>query len=100
MTGRLVAVAVLATVVAAIAAGATTRVVDQASWWQQLRDAQTALEADTTALQAAPLTGQPVGRLLHQCADAVQAYDQAAAHLGLALIPTDQECQTPERTLP
>lgn len=92
MRRQLVAVAVLALVVAAPAAGAAVRIHEQAVWWQQLGDAQTSLEADTTALHAAQLTGQPVDRLHQQCTNAVISYNTAAAHLGLALISTNQEC--------
>lgn len=61
-------------------------------WAQQLQDAQVALEANTTALHAAPITGQPIDRLTRQCHTAVGHYNQAAAHLNLALINPSKEC--------
>jgi alkylation response protein AidB-like acyl-CoA dehydrogenase len=51
-------------------------------WQQQLADAAVALEANSTALQAAPLDGQPIDRLTRQWCNAVKAHNVADQHLG------------------
>lgn len=61
-------------------------------WQQQLDDSRVSLEANTTALHAAPLTGQPISRLTRQCQAAVASFNAAAAHLSLDPINPSKEC--------
>lgn len=61
-------------------------------WAQQLDTARVELEANTTALHAAALTGQPVTRLNAQCLAAVADFNQAAPHLNTAPINASKEC--------
>lgn len=102
MTGRLVAVAVLATVVAAIAAGATTHMLNitrEQAFAAKAPDLMDGVHAMQSALNSAPATGQSIPEHLRNCLAAVAAYNQAAAGAGPYLpagLPqqlTDQECQ-------
>jgi hypothetical protein len=92
VTRRLVAVAVLATVAAALAAGIAVRLHQNAAWWQQLRDAQTAITSSQTAPTSWQITGQPPEQHYQQCLDAIASYDQAAAHLQLTQLNPSTEC--------
>lgn len=93
MTSRqTVAVSVLVAVALTIATAITVRVYQDGEWWARLRDAQTAITANQTALNSAAATGQPAQQLLGQCRDAVTSYDQAATHLGITPLNPDQEC--------
>lgn len=65
-----------------------------AVWIQRLADAQVSLEANTTALHAARLTGQPIDRLTAQCLTAAADFNHAATHLNTPPINPDQECRT------
>lgn len=94
MTSRqTVAVSALVAVALTVALGIAVRIYQDGAWWQRLRDAQTAITANQTALNSAGATGQPVQQLLGQCDDAVADYDQAARHLDLPTQDPDQECQ-------
>lgn len=90
---QLRAVAVLCTVAAALAAGITYRIYQQAAWWQQVRAAQVAITANQTSFGGTTVTGQDPDRLHRQCTDAVASYNQAAAHLALTQLDATQECQ-------
>lgn len=71
---------------------ATSPTVTSDYWAQQIDTARTELEANTTALHAAYLTGQPINRLTRQCQAAAGLYNQAAAHLSLDPINPSKEC--------
>jgi len=63
-----------------------------ADWTPLMADALVELEATTTALHAAPLTGQPINHLTSQCQGAVANYNAAAAHLNTPPINPRKEC--------
>lgn len=89
---RLWAVAVLAAVVAAVVAGYWTAQA-RAAWWQQLCDAQTAMDANGISLGAVAVTGQDPQQLQQRYQDAANAYAQAAQRLHLDPNQPSTECQ-------
>jgi hypothetical protein len=63
-------------------------------WQQRLADAAISLEANSTALHAAPIDGQPIDRLTRQWCAAVKAHNVADQHLGgHDQIPTSKDCK-------